>query len=198
MHTFLSLVIGYLLGSLSPSALIGKIKNIDLRSNGTRNLGASNTLILVGRSYGAFVMIFDVLKSYVSVKIAQALFPTFSFAGILAGGASIVGHIFPFYLRFKGGKGLASFGGMILGLDPGLFVLLLVISGTFMLLTNYGVAMPMSAGVLFPLAYGFRRGDIILFFIAMCISVLVIIKHWSDLGKALRKENMSIREIIKK
>ncbi len=197
MKILFTVFFGYLLGSLSPSALIGKIKKVDLRKKGTKNLGASNTMFIFGKLWGAIVMVFDIAKSYVAVKLAEAILPAISFAGILAGCASVVGHIFPFYLKFKGGKGLASYGGMILALDPVLFLILLAISLILMLIVNYGVAMPISAGILFPLLYAFRHPGIVSVLLAVLVSVLIIIKHAPNIGKARRGEDVKVREYIK-
>lgn len=191
------ILIGYLLGSLSPSALIGKIKKVDMRKQGTKNLGASNTMFIFGKLYGALVMIFDIAKSFASVKIAELILPGLPYAGILAGCASVVGHIFPFYMKFKGGKGMASYGGMILALDPLLFLILLVICLILMLIVNYGVAMPMSAGVLFPILYGIRHPHPISVTAAVLVSALIIFKHASNVGKAVRGEDVKIRDILK-
>jgi len=119
-----------------------------------------------------------------------------SFAGILAGGASVVGHIYPFYLKFKGGKGLASYGGMILALDPALFMMLLAIALVLMFIVNYGVAMPMSACVLFPFLYA-RNHDMISIAIAVLVSLLVLFKHAPNVGKARRGEDVKVRDYIR-
>ncbi len=196
MKILFVILLGYLLGSLSPSALIGKIKNVDLKKEGTKNLGASNTMFIFGKLYGALVMVFDIAKSYIAVKIAEIMLPALSFAGILAGGASVVGHVYPFYLRFKGGKGLASYGGMILALDPALFMLLLSISLVIMFIVNYGVAVPMSAGVLFPILYA-REHDTVSVVIAVLVSLLILLKHAPNVGKAKRGEDVKVREFIR-
>lgn len=151
-----SAVIGYFLGCLSPAALVSKLKNKNLRSNGTGNLGATNTMLVLGKSYGALVMVLDVTKGYISVRLAQRLFPLYSLAGLIAGCAAIVGHIFPFYLDFQGGKGLAALGGLVLGVDPILFLVLLIAGVAVMVITDHGYAMPITAAVLFPILFAIR------------------------------------------
>ncbi len=189
--------LGYLLGGLNPAAFLSKIKKIDFRSRGTKNFGATNTLLLLGKGYGAFVMVFDIAKAYVSVKLSQVMFPQMIFAGLIGGAAAVIGHVFPFYMRFKGGKGLASFGGMILGVDPVLFLLLLCISVLLMLMVNYSYAMPVSAGILFPVLYYLETRDMLAFVISAMISGLIIWKHFGNIGKAKRGEDVKIREYIK-
>lgn len=116
---FILLIIGYLIGSLSPGYFFGKVvKNIDIREHKNRNTGAANTYYLLGPFYGVITGIFDALKAVIAYFIAvQGL----SFAGvgpintdlaILAGLMAVAGHIWPFYLRFRGGRGAASLAGL--------------------------------------------------------------------------------------
>lgn len=196
MKIFLSLVIGYLLGSLNPAALFSKLKNINLRKQGTGNLGATNVMLVFGKRYAVVVMLFDIIKSALAVKLAQKFFPTLNVSGLLAGSAAVVGHIYPFYMKFKGGKGLASFGGMILALDPLLFGILLPIALTMMLIVNYSFVMPISAALLFPVFYGIRSGSAAAFMISAALSLLIICKHLGNLRKAIRGEDVKIREYI--
>lgn len=197
MDIILSIAIGYLLGCLSPAALLSKIKNEDLRSKGTGNLGATNAMLVLGKGCGALVMLFDIAKAFAAVKLAQALFPDLSFVGLVAGGAAVVGHIYPFYLKFKGGKGLAAFAGLVLGVDPAVFLILLVIAVTLMFIINYSVAMPMSAAVLFPILYGNRCGSTAAVLISSAVSLLIICKHFSNIGRARRGEEIRIRDYVK-
>lgn len=116
---FLLLVIGYLIGSLSPGYFFGKIvKSLDIREYKNRNTGAANTYYLVGPVYGVITGIFDALKAVFAYFIPVRGLP---FAGIeridpdlaiLVGLAAVAGHIWPFYLRFKGGRGAASLAGL--------------------------------------------------------------------------------------
>ena len=193
----LSILLGYLLGSLSPSALLSKLKNENLRKQGTRNLGATNTMLILGKGYGAFVMFFDIAKAYAAVRLAQKLFPLLAYGGLIAGCAAVVGHIFPFYMKFKGGKGLAAYGGMILGVDPLLFCLLLVIAVAAIFVTNYSLAMPMSATILFPILYAIRTRDAVAIVIVTVISILIICKHIPNIAEAIRGEDTKVRAYVK-
>ena len=147
----LSAAIGYGIGQLSPAALISKLKNKDLRENGTGNLVATNTMLVFGKAYGIAVMIFDVLKAYIAIKIAKALFPKFLFAGLVAGCFSVIRHIFPAYLNFRGGKGVATFAGMMMSYDIKVLLGFLLIAIFNMVITDTGYYGPVSAAVLFPM-----------------------------------------------
>lgn len=195
--TLSSILIGYLLGSLNPAKLFSKLKNQDLRNQGTGNLGATNAMLILGKSYGLLVMAFDIFKAYLSVKLCQLLFPEQPYAGLLAGSACVVGHVYPFYLRFKGGKGLASLGGLVLGYDPLLFLFLLIVGIAMMLLFNYGIALTLSAAILFPFLEGWHTEDPVVFFICLALSGLIILQHIGVLQKVLRGEDIKIRNYIK-
>lgn len=197
MEIILCLCLGYLLGCLNPAALIGKLKSIDLRQVGTQNLGASNVLLSIGKMSGFLVMVLDIAKGYFSVKLARAIFPLLSVAGLVAGIGAILGHIFPFYLRFQGGKGLAAFGGLVLAYDPWIFLILLVIGIIAILIVNYAYAMPMSAGFLFPVLVWLRSRSFAALALSAISAALVIVKHWSNIARAHSGGEMPIRQYLK-
>ena len=91
MDAVLSIALGYFAGSLSPSSLVGRVKKTDVRKSGTGNLGATNTMLVLGWGAGIFVMLFDLMKSFLSGKLAQYLFPGLSTAGMLACIGAMIG-----------------------------------------------------------------------------------------------------------
>lgn len=91
MDAALSIALGYFVGSLSPSSLVGRVKKTDVRKSGTGNLGATNTMLVLGWGAGIFVMLFDLMKSFLSGKLAQYLFPGLSTAGMLACIGAMIG-----------------------------------------------------------------------------------------------------------
>lgn len=197
MKIVICLLLGYLLGSLNPAALLAKLKKVNLRESGTKNLGASNTLLVMGKGYGAIVMVLDILKAFLSAKIANILLPELAIAGLVAGLGAVIGHVFPFYMHFQGGKGLASFGGMVMAFDPLMFLTLLILGLILMLVVNYSFVMPMTAAALFPIFVALKTKSISATLIAGIASVFVIVKHWSNIGKAKRGEETKIRDVVK-
>ena len=197
MEIVLCLLLGYLLGCLNPAALIGKLKSIDLRQIGTKNLGASNVLLCVGKMSGFIVMAVDIAKGYLSTKIAKALFPLLSVAGLLAGIGAVLGHIFPFYLQFRGGKGLATFAGLVLAWDPWIFLVLLIISVAAVLIVNYAYAMPISGGFLFPVFAWLRSRSITVLLLSAISGALIVVKHWSNIARAHSGGEKPIRQYPK-
>lgn len=197
MEIILCLCLGYLLGCLNPAALIGKLKSIDLRQMGTRNLGASNVLLCIGKASGFIVMVLDIAKGYFSAKLARALFPLLSVAGLVAGIGAILGHIFPFYLQFRGGKGLATFAGLVLAHDPWIFLILLVISIIAVLIVNYAYAMPMTGGFLFPVLAWLRSQNFVVLALSAISGALIVVKHWSNIARAHSGGEMPIRQYLR-
>ena len=190
----LSAAIGYGIGQLSPAALISKLKNKDLRENGTGNLGATNTMLVFGKAYGIAVMIFDVLKAYIAIKIAKALFPKFVFAGLAAGCFSVIGHIFPAYLNFRGGKGVATFAGMMLAYDIRVLLGLLLVAIIIMVVTDTGYYGPVSAMILFPAWLLLKVKSIIVFGGVAAVGGLIIYKHRENFINAKEGNEIRVRE----
>lgn len=193
-----SAFVGYLFGSLNPAALLSKIKRKDLREVGTKNLGATNVTLTFGKGLGAAVMTFDLTKAFISYKFFEFIFPTYNFIGMVAGVFAVIGHIFPFYLGFRGGKGLASFGGLVLAYSPSLFLCMLLTATVLMVIVNHSVAMPIYAGVVFPIAVAVLDHSLLSFLLSLAVSVVLIIKFLPNISKIKRGEDIKIREYLKK
>lgn len=197
MENILSLIIGYFFGCVNPAAMIAKHKGVDLRQSGSGNLGGTNTMLVIGPGYGFAVMILDALKAIGAAKVAQWIFPRIADAGMVAALGAILGHIYPFHMGFRGGKGLACFAGMVLYHHWPLLLLLLAIGTVLMLIVNYSVIAPMSAALLFPVFVAIRTKSRKVFLITASASAIIIKMHWSNIGKALRHEDIPVRKYIR-
>lgn len=199
MSAILSLGLGYLVGCMNPAALVARQTKVDLTKKGTGNLGATNTALVLGRKAGWFVLLFDMLKSILSYKLAKLLFPHLKLAGRIAGLGVLLGHCFPFNMGFVGGKGLASFGGLVLAADPLVFCVLLALGLVLAWQLNYGVYLAVTATVLFPIAMWLRSGDVGITVMTALCSGLIFAMHWRNLMRAIRKEDpISARDGLKK
>lgn len=196
MKSAICVLLGYLLGSVSPAALIGRIKKKDLRTHGTGNLGATNAMLVFGKLYGMIVMVIDIAKAYLSAKTAALLFPKMVAAGLLAGFGAMLGHIYPFYLNFQGGKGLAAFAGMILAYHPLFFVIMAVICIVVMFIVNYTYAVPMTAAVLFPLLVAIHSRSLWAFLVTAVASALLVQQNWSNIDRAKRGDETGVRQFL--
>lgn len=149
---------GYFIGCINPAFIIGRIKGYDVRSSGSKNAGASNTVIMAGKLAGVLVALLDIFKAALSWRLCQALFPQFALAGILGGVACILGHMFPVFLHFCGGKGLACIGGVVLAYDPATFLIMLAITCVIGFATNYIAIATVSIAANWPVYYGVTTG----------------------------------------
>lgn len=194
---------GYVIGSLSPSALIAKIKKDDLRKRGTGNLGATNVTMVYGRLLGILVMIFDIGKSFAVFKISELVLPDLlsngvPIVGLLSSGCAVIGHIFPFYMKFRGGKGVATLAGMILAYDWVLFFMLLGIGFILMITFNYGFLLPCSGGVFFSLITTIHTQSKATFAVTAIAAALIIWKHVPNMKNVGTENEIRARDYIKK
>jgi glycerol-3-phosphate acyltransferase PlsY len=123
-----NIIISYLLGSVPSGYLVAKSRGIDIRQHGSKNIGATNVLRVMGKKWGYFVFFCDGLKGFVSVKLGFLLAGFFGanvmVAGLVAALCCILGHNYPIWLGFKGGKGIATSAGVVIALFPPVIVLL--------------------------------------------------------------------------
>ena len=189
MHTALSLLLGYLVGCINPARMVAKKKHVNLKTEGTGNLGATNTALVLGKKAGYFVLFFDILKSVFSYRVARCLFPHLRLAGLIAGIGVLIGHAFPVFAHFQGGKSLASFGGLVLAHDPLQFVILLFLGIVMAFVLNYGVYLAVTAATLFPFFNYLRSGSLADFLAAAAASAIVLLLHMGNLRRAITGED---------
>ena len=190
------ILISYLLGSIPTGFLIGKyLKKIDLRLIGSGSTGATNVLRNVGKWPALFVFIIDVGKGLISVKIAQ-YYADQGLIEVLAGISAISGHIWPIWLKGKGGKAVATGLGMFLALSwkvglasLGIFLIVLAKS-KFVSLSS------ISAAILLPIFMFFNIGNFIhpYFIISLIVSFLVIWKHRTNIHRLIKGEESKINQ----
>ena len=183
----------YLLGSIPFGYLAGRINGIDIRTQGSGNIGATNVLRVLGKRWGYPVFLLDLIKAWLPVKLALgwgillAIHPP-SAPGALAGLCALIGHSFPVWLAFKGGKGIASSAGVVLGLfSP---PVLLVCLGVWMLLftaTRYVSVASIGASVALPVSVGamvFRHAaDWLGLTVSLLMCVLAVWRHRSNIAR---------------
>lgn len=183
MKILFCILIGYFIGCINPAYILGKIMGKDVKKNGSGNAGASNALILFGKFVGVFCALFDIFKAYGAIRLSVHLFPEFDYAFAVTAVSAILGHIFPFYIKFRGGKGLASFGGMVLAFDPIVFLIMFSGAIVLVLLANYICFVPMVASVVFPILYGIMRRDLIGALILCIPTVVIFVKHRENIKR---------------
>ena len=183
MRIIWSLLIGYLIGSINPAYLFAKCRGFDIRKHGSKNAGASNAVITMGKGVGFLAAIIDIIKAFFAVKLTEALFPGSVFYAALTGGCCILGHIFPIFLRFRGGKGLACLGGVILAFHPVVFALMLAAELLLVLIVDYICVVPITAAVVFPVIHQMMTWDSAGTTVYAIVGLVRICKHVENLKR---------------
>ena len=190
MKYVLCILIGYLIGAINPSYIVAKLRGVDIREKGSKNAGASNALILFGKVIGVGCALFDIAKATFSIWLCGKLFPELAYSFAVTGVACILGHVFPFYMKFKGGKGLACLGGMILAFDWRVLLIMLAVEIVVAIATDYICFVPLTASVIFPIVYGIIRQDVWGALMIATIIPLMFYKHKENLKRIKQKTEM--------
>ena len=183
MSYVLCILLSYSIGTINPAYIFSKIRGFDIRQKGSGNAGASNVLIVLGKAWGLLCAVLDIAKAMLAIHLCHMLFPSLSYGFTVSGVFCVIGHIFPFYMKFKGGKGLACIGGMVLRYDPLVFLAMLWLEGVLVLVTNYICFVPMTAVILFPVIYGVMEKDLIGALILCVLIPVVFYKHKENLKR---------------
>ena len=199
MVTFAVLLVGsYLVGSIPFGYLAGRIVGIDIRQAGSGNIGATNVVRVLGKGYGYPVFALDVLKGFGAVKISMLMasgrppeWNSPEIFGILAAISSVLGHLYPPWLKFKGGKGVATSAGALLALTPIATVIGVAIWIIVFWLTRYVSLASIIAAVVLPIvilvfnSQDQNKGKP-LFYSSACVAGVVIWRHRSNLSRLIR------------
>ncbi len=183
-----TVLFGYLLGSVPVGVVVARLLyGVDPRQSGSRNIGATNVTRVAGKKAGIITLAGDILKGALPVLVAMGLgFEPLWTA--LAGFSAFLGHLFPIFLGFRGGKGVATACGMFLPLAPLPLLLSAIVFATLVAITRYVSVGSMTASVALPLFIHFMGGRVEYVWIGAVVSLLVIIKHKDNIGRLLRGE----------
>lgn len=192
MEKFLLVLFSYLLGSVLFGELIARAKGINLREVGSGNVGATNVGRALGKKYAALVFFLDMLKGFIPTALALSFYGIESQTVAFVGVACVVGHMYPVFTRFKGGKGVATAFGVVLALSRELAFLVLLLWGALLLWKRYvslaSVTGALGAPVL--MLFGNYPDHVVL--MALIIAALIVYKHRPNLERLLRGEELRI------
>ena len=201
MNELLMIVLAYLIGSVPTAVWVSKyFFDIDIRDYGSGNAGATNTYRVLGPKWGTIVMIIDMLKGMAAVKLALLL-PSyignetqFTNLQIGLGLAAVVGHIFPIWAEFRGGKGVATLFGLVLGISPwtalscvGVFLLVLY-------LTRFVSLSSILASIAFPvfILVIFNEREPLYRIFAIAVALMVMLTHQKNIGRIFRGDESKV------
>ena len=199
MVTLVTVLIGsYFLGSIPFGYLAGRLAGIDIRQAGSGNVGATNVVRVLGKRYGYPVFALDFLKGFGAVKISMLMAPgrppewnSSEIVGILAAMSSILGHLYPPWLKFKGGKGVATSAGALLALTPVATLIGVAIWIIVFWLTRYVSLASITATVVLPIVILVvsprdQNNRKPLVYSSACVAAVVIWRHRSNLSRLMR------------
>ena len=186
------ILFGYLSGSLIFGELIAKAKGVDLRSIGSGNVGATNVTRALGKKFGAVVFFLDMLKGLIPTALAVTLKAPESLTVSLVGIAAVLGHMFPVFHKFRGGKGVATAFGVVLGISWKPALILIILWAMALYITRFvsvaSMLSSLSAIIVF-LAMDYPPNIILM---ALIISALIIFKHRSNIQRLIAGEEPKI------
>ena len=187
ISTLLTLLAAYLLGSIPNGLLIARLKGVDIRKVGSGNIGATNVFRSVGKSWGILTFVCDALKGFLPAWLfPQLVDETHAALGIFCGALAIAGHNWPVFLKFKGGKGVATSAGVLLGIAPAAVGLGLLSWLILFLSTRYVSVASIGAAIVVPLAGWFLYRDGRLLPITLAILGLVtVIRHQANIRRLI-------------
>jgi glycerol-3-phosphate acyltransferase PlsY len=186
------LILSYLLGSIPSALIIGKlVKNIDIREHGSKNMGSTNAGRVLGKKWGIVVFLLDATKGF----IVLSLFLVFKlldpevyalFTPLIYGIAAILGHVFPIFARFRGGKAVATSAGVILAYNPLFFVIVIGVFFIVVRISKYvSLASLIAVFVAFLLAVFWKIESIDWYFLGttLLINILIIVRHKDNIKR---------------
>lgn len=190
LNSLLAIVVAYLIGSLSFAVIISRVMGLaDPRSYGSKNPGATNVLRSGNRKAAVLTLAFDALKGYVPVVVALILAPRFGFGELtigLVGLAAFIGHLWPVFFRFVGGKGVATAAGVLLALNPGLGLATLLTWVIVAVFTRYSSLAALVSAAFAPFYQLLIWGASPLMLAITVMSLLLIWRHSANIQKLLK------------
>lgn len=200
MMIIIMLILSYLIGAFPSGYVIGKLfYKKDIRQFGSGNTGATNSFRVLGKPAGFLVTFLDIFKGFIVVFFplwlpvsAEGPISSFFTNGLIVGAFAILGHVYPVYLGFKGGKAVATSAGVILGMNPVLLIILAAIFFIILKLTKYVSLSSIIASICCLIGAVLIR-DFILFIVSIGVVVLLIFRHRSNIVRIFKGEEPKIK-----
>ena len=182
MIDILCVASGYLLGSINPAYIISRLKGFDIRKKGTGNAGATNIGLELGIGYGVLALLSDILKAFIATFVPHKLLQRAVEVAALSGIACILGHIYPIFMEFKGGKGVACVIGFGFGIAPLLVLPVVVVSMALGWLVGASTFVPVFASILMSLYYAIFEKSWSMCVLMVLLALLLLIPRKKDIA----------------
>ena len=184
MRLIIIFLAAYMIGNINPAIILGKIKGIDIRKEGSGNAGMTNTIRVMGLGAGITVFVVDVLKGFVAVTLGYSLGSTYGAMAAFAG--VVLGHCFPAVFGFKGGKGVASAFGAALALNWISALAALLIAGVLFGITRRMSIASLAAALAYPALVWYFKPEY--FYFAICAAAFLMIMHLANIKRIAKGE----------
>ena len=185
LKIILPIIIGYLIGSIPFGFIAAKFKGFDLRKVGSGNIGATNIYRTLGTLPAILVFILDLLKGALAVYAARMIIPDSPAVIVISGVAAVIGHMYPLYIGFKGGKGSATGLGVLLGIAPDLFAVAMIYTAVAIAVTRYVSVTSITGVVLLAVLMVAFNKPVEYSIAAVIVAILVIYKHMPNIKRLL-------------
>lgn len=184
---FLALALSYLLGSVPTGLWLGlRLRGVDIRTAGSKNIGATNTMRVLGKRLGAVALTADIAKGLIPVVAFARLAPDAAYLPLLCGIAAILGHTFSLFIRFRGGKGVATSAGVFLGLATWPALIAVSVFAVVVGITRMVSAGSVCAAVALAVSVWFFPLTIVIQVVTGVVALLVIVKHRENIRRILK------------
>lgn len=187
----LLIILAYLIGSIPTGLIVGKLaKGIDIREHGSGNLGATNAFRTLGVKAGSIVIAGDILKG--TLATALPFLMHVDIHPLLAGVFAVLGHVFPVFAKFKGGKAVATSGGVLLFYAPLLFITMVMVFFIFLYLTKFVSLSSMLTGI-YTVIYSLFVHDKYLLIVVTLLTIFVIYRHRANIKRIINKTEPKVK-----
>lgn len=202
LKIILCLIFGYIFGCFSTGYFVGKIKKVDIRNYGSGNVGTTNALRTLGAKAGALTLLGDVFKAVIPMLLIRFLFfKDYEYVELMTlytGFGVVMGHNYPVWLKFKGGKGIAATGGVMATFDPLIIPIGLPLFVLIVAITRYVSVGSLFVGVFFPVWILFRHpGDLHMLILSLVFMLSAFIKHTSNIKRLMNGTENKIGQRVK-
>lgn len=196
---YVFIVLGYLVGAIPFGLVVGRLAGVDVRVSGSGNIGATNVNRLLGKKMGTITLLADAGKAVLPMLAAHwFLGDGADFFVYATGGAAFLGHLYPIYLKFKGGKGVATALGIFIYIQPlAVLVCVLLFIGVVRV-TGYVSLGSLLASALMPVLVGWLGGMTPAFYLALFVAALIWLKHHENIRRLLNHEENSFKKKAQK
>ncbi len=193
----LCLFVGYLVGAVPFGLVIGKMAGLDVRTEGSRNIGATNVSRLLGKKLGILTLVCDCLKGFLPMYLVSIIVPDNDNKELivaLTGFMAVLGHMFPVYLRFRGGKGVATGLGVFLYLSPPAILISLLVFIAAVFFSGFVSVGSLLASGLVPLWLWLLGGSTVTVAVAILVALLIWLKHHANIVRLIHGKEKSWRK----